>query len=597
MKITYRVNKDKASKKQILEGVRKGNQPTQEQVQKIRTEKLKRFDPTRVFLSVILVFLVEILVLYLVNFPVVRWSLDYFKNPEGQLPKVVYQTIKLQFGNEISTETQTEVKNKLSELTFEGKKRFEFVTENADVTLTYTAEKPEGTYLLGEYYIVPVGHLYWLRDSMTKGNLQQDEVLVPAGTKTLYDEVLKKFGEKAPKTKEAPDLLAALKGQEKSVGFISVNDINAQYKLLSLEGSYFYEDAPKGGIPYYLTLTGNSVVAKNLIKTRASAVFPESFNADSLLSVRMTGVTAITRGLGIKTNASKDPSYAARKIGDFLSKADLTHVSNEISMTNGCVPTGGVSFCMVSSHLAALKKSGVDIVELTGNHNNDKGAIYNESSIKTYKGLGWDYFGGGLNSTDAAKILYKELKGSKVAFVGYNYYDTVLGTGAIAGKTRAGANSWSASKITKDVDTARKNGADTVIVTFQYQECWSYTSDGSTVQQCYGPISSPNQKKDFRQAVDAGADIVIGTQAHQPQTYEIYKGKIIFYGLGNLYFDQTEQLGTRQGLILTHYLYKGEYLGTHITTTIYDGDLLTYVTTGSQRTSLLKSLQTWRPKN
>ncbi|MFZ6022505.1 MAG: hypothetical protein ACOYT9_03495, partial [Patescibacteria group bacterium] len=352
MKITYRVNKDKASKKQVLEGVRKGNQPTQEQVQKIRTEKLKRFDPTRVFLSVVLVFLVEILVLYLINFPVVRWSLDYFKNPEGQLPKVVYQTIRLQFGPEISTETQTEVKNKLSELTFEGKKRFEFVGENADVMLTYTAEKPESTYLLGEYYIVPVGHMYWLRDSMTKGNLQQDEVLVPTGAKTLYDEVLKKYGEKAPKTKEVPDLLAALKGQEKSVGFISVNDVNAQYKLLSLEGSYFYEDAPKGGIPYYLTLTGNSVVAKNLIKTRASAVFPESFNAESLLSVRMTGVTAITRGLGIKTNASKDPSYAARKIGDFLSKADLTHVSNEISMTNGCVPTGGVSFCMVSSHLA-----------------------------------------------------------------------------------------------------------------------------------------------------------------------------------------------------------------------------------------------------
>lgn len=597
MKITYRVNKDKASKKQILEGIRKGNQPTQEQVQKIRTEKLKRFDPTRVFLTVILVFLVEILVLYLVNFPLVRWSLDYFKNPEGQLPKVSYNTIRLQFGQELSEATQTEVKNKLSELTFEGKKRFEFVTENPDVLLTYTAEKPEENYLLGEYYLVPVGHLYWIRDGVTKGNLQQDEILIPAGAKSLYEKVIEKYAEKAPKTKEVTDILASLKSQEKSIGFISINDTNSQYKLLSLDGSYFYETAPKGGLPYYLTLTGESAVAKNLIKTRASAVFPASFNPEDLLSVRMTGVTAITRGLGIKTNASKDPAYAARKIGDFLSKADLTHVSNEISMVNGCVPTGGVSFCMVPSHIAALKKSGVDIVELTGNHNNDKGAVYNESSIKTYKGLGWDYFGGGLNSSDASKILYKELKGSKVAFVGYNYYDTILGTGALAGKTRAGANSWSASKISKDVDTARKNGADTVIVTFQYQECWSYTSNGSTVQQCYGPIASPNQKKDFRQAVDAGADIVVGTQAHQPQSYEIYKGKVIFYGLGNLYFDQTEQLGTRQGLVLTHYLYKGDYLGTHITTTIYDGDLITYVTTGNQRISLLKSLQAWRPKN
>lgn len=596
MKITYRVNKASISKKQPLAGIRRANEPTKEQIEKKRQEKLKRFDPMRVILTSILVFLVEILILYLVNFPIIRWSLDYFKNPEGQLPTVSYKTIRMKLGAELPEATKTEVKNKLGGLSFNDVKRFEFVDENPDITLTYTAEKPPEGQLLGEYYLLPVGHLYWIRDTVAVGNLQQDEILVPAGTQTIVDKVVKKYSNTAPKTKEVTDLVASLKSQEKSIGFVTLDTINSQYKLLSLDGKYFFENAPDGGLPYYLTIEGTSDIAAHLVKTRADSAFPESFEKGSLLSVRMTGVTAITRSLGIKTNASGDPGYAARKIGDFLKKADLTHVSNEISMVNGCVPTGGVSFCMVPSHIEALKKSGVDIVELTGNHNNDKGAVYNASSIKTYKGLGWDYFGGGLDAADAAKILYKEVKGSKVAFLGYNYYDTVLGTGAIATKSHAGANSWSAAKITRDVAEARKNGADVVIVDFQYQECWSYTDNGSTVQQCYGPIASPNQKKDFRQAVDAGADIVIGTQAHQPQSYEIYKGKVIFYGLGNLYFDQTEQLGTRQGLILTHYLYKGKYLGTGITTTVYDHDLLTYITTGSQRTNFLKSLQSWRPK-
>lgn len=597
MKITYRVSKAKLSKNQPLEGVRKAGEMTELQKTKVKEAKLRKFDPTRVFLTTTLLFLIEILVLYLINFPIVRWSIDYLRSPETQIPTLAYKTVRLQIAPELPADVKAGIETKLQTIEYNGMKRFEFVTENPDLKLTYTTEKKESDKVIADLFLVPVGHLYWVRDTVNKANVEQDEVLVPTGMKSLYTEVLGKYTGKQVKVKEATDLPTALKSQEKSVGFTDFMSLNGQFKLLQLDGKYFFDNAPSGAIPYYLVLTGTSEAGKSIVLTRADANFPESFSKDSLLTVRMTGVTAITRSLGIKTNASGDSAYAARKIGDFLSKADLTHVSNEISMVPGCVPTGGVSFCMVTSHLDALKKSGVDIVELTGNHNNDKGSVYNASSIKTYKNLGWSYFGGGLDSTDAAKILYKDIKDTKVAFLGYNYYDTVLGTGAIATKSHAGANSWSAAKITRDVAAARKEGADVVIVDFQYQECWSYTDNGSTVDQCYGPIASPNQKKDFRQAVDAGADIVIGTQAHQPQSYEIYKGKSIFYGLGNLFFDQTEQLGTRQGLILTHYMYKGKYLGTGITTTIFDGDLLTYITTGNQRTSFLNSLKAWRPKN
>ncbi|MCC7304484.1 CapA family protein [bacterium] len=597
MKITYRVSKSNLSKKQPLEGVRKGNQQTQEQITKAKETKLKKFDPTRVLLTTVLVFLVEILVLYLINFPIVRWSIDYITRPGSQLPTISYKTIRLQLASEIPETTRNEIQKKLESIEFNGTKRFTFVTENPEVTIKYSAEKQKNDLVLSQLYLVPVGHLYWIKDDISKTNVLQDEIIVPTGKRILYNEILSKYAGKEVKLREASDVSSTLKNQEKSFAMIDFFDLNGQYKLLKLDGKYFFEDAPNGGIPYYLVIHGDSVASKNIVAARAAAQFPESFSKDNLLSLRMTGVTAITRGLGIKTNASGDPAYASRKIGAFLSKADLTHVSNEISMVPHCAPAGGVSFCMVSSHIEALKKSGVDIVELTGNHNNDKGSTYNTATIQQYKNLGWSYFGGGLNAEDASKILYKEVKGTKIAFLGYNFYDTILGTGALAGKSRAGANSWSAEKITRDVAEARKNGADVVVVDFQYQECWSYTDTGATVQQCYGPITSPNQKKDFRQAVDAGADIVIGTQAHQPQTYEIYKGKSIFYGLGNLYFDQTQQLGTRQGLILTHYMYKGKYLGTGITTTIYDSDLLTYITTGNQRVSFLNSLKAWRPKN
>ncbi len=37
-------------------------------------------------------------------------------------------------------------------------------------------------------------------------------------------------------------------------------------------------------------------------------------------------------------------------------------------------------------------------------------------------------------------------------------------------------------------------------------------------------------------AIDAGADIVMGHGPHYPLPVEVYKGKPIFYGLGNLSF-------------------------------------------------------------
>lgn len=52
-------------------------------------------------------------------------------------------------------------------------------------------------------------------------------------------------------------------------------------------------------------------------------------------------------------------------------------------------------------------------------------------------------------------------------------------------------------------------------------------------------------------AVDAGADLVIGSHAHVPQGIEVYKNKVIFYGLGNFAFDWPKMRNHRTGLIAT----------------------------------------------
>ncbi len=54
----------------------------------------------------------------------------------------------------------------------------------------------------------------------------------------------------------------------------------------------------------------------------------------------------------------------------------------------------------------------------------------------------------------------------------------------------------------------------------------------------YDSSPNPRQKEIGRALVDAGADIIVGHHSHTLQPVEIYKGKVIFYSLGNFVFDQ-----------------------------------------------------------
>ena len=98
----------------------------------------------------------------------------------------------------------------------------------------------------------------------------------------------------------------------------------------------------------------------------------------------------------------------------------------------------------------------------------------------------------------------------------------------------------------------------------------------------------------FRKIVDLGADMVIGTQAHQPQTYEVYKGKPIYYGLGNLYFEQTQWPGTERGIILSHYFVGSKLIQTKLSPTVYDENLQTRLMDNSGAVYLLERLKTAR---
>ncbi|HEY9551448.1 MAG TPA: CapA family protein [Prevotella sp.] len=60
------------------------------------------------------------------------------------------------------------------------------------------------------------------------------------------------------------------------------------------------------------------------------------------------------------------------------------------------------------------------------------------------------------------------------------------------------------------------------------------------------------QRVDARRMIDAGADCLIGHHTHTQQTVEMYKGRPIYYSIGNFIFDQSKPLNTKACMVRLH---------------------------------------------
>lgn len=291
-------------------------------------------------------------------------------------------------------------------------------------------------------------------------------------------------------------------------------------------------------------------------------VLPFSNRDQSKMTVLvMTGTTSLVRGTAYMME-TKGVTYPGRDIQGWLSQADITHISNEVSFYGGCpapvMDLTGLKFCSDPRYMALLNYVGTDIVELTGNHLIDYGTQPFLDTLALYRQNHILYYGGGANLEDAHKPLLIGNNGNKIAFIGCNSVD--IGKYPTATADRPGAAPCDYNYVTQQISQLRSQGY-IVIMTFQYYE--TYVSQ---------PFDA--QIRDFRLMAQAGADIVQGSQAHFPQSMEFYDGAFIHYGLGNLFFDQMGDVprvqGIRREFIDRHVFYDGRYISTELLTAMLE---------------------------
>ncbi len=94
----------------------------------------------------------------------------------------------------------------------------------------------------------------------------------------------------------------------------------------------------------------------------------------------------------------------------------------------------------------------------------------------------------------------------------------------------------------------------------------------------------------FKKYADMGADLVMGSQAHQPQGFAFTNKTFIHYGIGNLFFDQMDDIATRQMFADKLIIYDGRHLSTILFTGLSEDYSRPRPMTGDERAAFLKTI-------
>lgn len=255
----------------------------------------------------------------------------------------------------------------------------------------------------------------------------------------------------------------------------------------------------------------------------------QNYPQDGLITVIATGDIIPARYINFQTVKRNDFNWPYELTFEVLKNADLTFANLESPLITNCpVVTDGMVFCGDKKNIEGLKFAGIDIINLANNHFGNWGQKGVDETIKSLNENGISYTG--INGPE-----FKEIKGTKFAFLGYNN----VGNESLISSAEE-------NKISKEISEAKRQ-ADVIIVAFHWGT--EYTS-------------SPNQRqKDLAHlAIDSGADLIIGNHPHWIQPVEIYKGKIIAYAHGNFVFDQFWSQKTMEGVVGKYTFYKNKLI-------------------------------------
>jgi poly-gamma-glutamate capsule biosynthesis protein CapA/YwtB (metallophosphatase superfamily) len=249
-----------------------------------------------------------------------------------------------------------------------------------------------------------------------------------------------------------------------------------------------------------------------------------------------------------------DPVTIFRHVKPVIKQGDLAFCQLEASIsdrgmrtpqTTAVLDKNNKPFAHQDVHYGpAIKDAGFDVVSFAGNHCLDLGYDAFFDTINAVKELEMHIVGVGATLEEARKPVILERKNARVAFLAYN---SILPTNYWALSNRPGCTPLRATTVYEPVEPFQP-GRPSRVSTYPHRgdlqamvddiEKAKTKADLVIVSQHCGIHFVPAVLADYQKdlayaAIDAGADLVLQHHAHILKGIEVYKGKVIFYSLGN----------------------------------------------------------------
>lgn len=232
-----------------------------------------------------------------------------------------------------------------------------------------------------------------------------------------------------------------------------------------------------------------------------------------------------------KETKQYDFSHMFRKVSGYINEADIVMGTMETNFTKGLYNGENAP----KEFAKAVKESGVNLVSMSHNHSLDYGIKGIKDTKKVLEDLNYDVIG----ANSKTQVLIKKVKGVQIAFLSYTY-----GVNEQSSKTKEELNAiniFSKKQVKKDIEYAKKQGAEYICVMFHWGDAMSGTVN-------------KEQKEIANFLVDSGVDLILGAHPSVVQPMEVRKNKegkkvFIAYSIGT-YISSLQQEDAKVELVL-----------------------------------------------
>ena len=193
----------------------------------------------------------------------------------------------------------------------------------------------------------------------------------------------------------------------------------------------------------------------------------------------------------------------------------------------------GTTFTGNPALLRVLKEAGFDFLSLANNHVGDGGITRIPETVAAVVAAGMQSGGAGANLAEAQRPWLTEVGGITVGIVAVDQVNPSYHARA----NRAGSAPIGVLEMRASIAAARAAGADFVIV-FPH---WGLEFQAQ---------ATASQRRFAKKAIEAGADMILGSHSHWASAMEIINGKPVFYSMGNFVFDQNWSVETSEGIVI-----------------------------------------------